>query len=334
MKLTLSPDKLSWDRFAKKHPLGSFLVSWAWGDFQMNLGNKVWRLQIKEEDEVLSQGLIIKLGLGFGKYLLYSPHPLFINKELTASQQEKLLTLVLKELKELKKEAILVRFDPAETANDKLVASLYRSLGFKKSSKYLQPRYINVLPIDNKKKFALLHRMKPKTRYNLQLAERKGVTVRESHSPKDLETFLKLLKATSRRGKFKPHQKSYFRKQFEILSRQNMQSLFLAEYQNKILAAALVNFFGEKAYYTHGASADDLRNLMASYLLHWQIILSAQEKGCTVYELGGVNPNPNHPWAGITRFKEGFGGETRALLPTMELPLQNLWYRLYHTLRG
>jgi len=342
MQITPNPNQFSWDNFTQKHPGGSFLESWGWGDFQTNLGNKIWRFQVQENDQILGQGLIIKLALGFGKHILYSPHPLFINKRLTASQQEEALKLSLEKLKKLKNEGILIRFDPAEQSDDKIAASLYRSLGFKKSSKHLQPRYNNVLSlatsdgkgsIISKKPSALLYHMKPKTRYNIQLAQKRGVMVRESHSTEDLKIFLKLLKTTSRRGKFRTHSANYFEKQFKILTQQNIQTLFLAEYQGKPLAGALVNIFAGKAYYAHGASSDDLRNLMATYLLHWRIITSAIEKHCTSYNLGGVHPSPNHPWAGITRFKEGFGGNTIALLPALELPLQNLWFRLYRALK-
>jgi lipid II:glycine glycyltransferase (peptidoglycan interpeptide bridge formation enzyme) len=112
---------------------------------------------------------------------------------------------------------------------------------------------------------------------------------------------------------FTTHPKDYYYKQFEILSEAGMEDLVLAKKDKKIIAANLVGYYGDEAYYLHGAMDRDFRKLMAPHLLQWHSILFAKEKGCTRYNFWGVAPpnsTKNHPWRGFTRFKKGFSPDT------------------------
>src|SRR3989344_759010 len=140
------------------------------------------------------------------------------------------------------------------------------------------------------------------------LAQKHGVTLHISDQESDLEGFWQLLKQTSARDHFQPHPKEHYKKMLELLNPDGTLKLLLAIYDQQIVAAALVAFFGKTATYLHGASADLYREVMAPYLLHWEAILAAKQLGCRAYDFGGVNGqtchNPN--WVGMTKFKTGF----------------------------
>jgi lipid II:glycine glycyltransferase (peptidoglycan interpeptide bridge formation enzyme) len=159
--------------------------------------------------------------------------------------------------------------------------------------------------------------MKPKWRYNIGLAARKGVTVRRA-GEEGLDLFYRLLAETARRDGIAVHGVEYYRGLFELAREYGSGGalpapdlrLYLAECGGETLAAIVTLFRGNEAVYLYGASSDRMRNLMAPYALQWQAMEDAAAAGCTVYDLFGIPPNddPGHPMAGLYRFKTGFGG--------------------------
>jgi lipid II:glycine glycyltransferase (peptidoglycan interpeptide bridge formation enzyme) len=182
--------------------------------------------------------------------------------------------------------------------------------------------------------------MKPKTRYNIRLAEKKGVVVKEST---DVDSFYEMLAATSGKNTgYFPHEKSYYKALLAELGPKDMVKLFIAESDGQPLAAILVTFYGKTATYLHGGQNDKARNLMAPYLCQWAAIKEAKARGCESYDFWGVaeSDDPNDSWAGITRFKEGFGGQKVITPGSFDLVLRPFWYntltmlaRIKHSLR-
>ena len=179
----------------------------------------------------------------------------------------------------------------------------------------------------------LLAAMKQKTRYNIRTAMRHGVTVRRitNDELRITEEFLDVLKETAERDGFRTHAREYYKKLLqnnrhaELVSaspeipkpayRQGRQvrddgslsiELFCAFHNNQLLAGAIVVFFGQWAYYLHGASSSEHRDLMAPYLLHWEIMRQAKRRGCTKYDLWGAGEE----WPGVSKFKTGFAPAT------------------------
>lgn len=339
MKLLVNTglDRQSWDQFILQHPEGNLLQSWAWGDFQGSLGHPIWRFRVVDEkDETISQLLAIKLALGFGKFILYTPREILINRSAPAHTQHQAMELIVNKIKELGKTEglILWRTDPPLRAADTAALSIYKAFGFAKSKKEVQPRVNWVVKIDAKLN-NLLASMKPKTRYNIRLAERKGIRVIVSKNPDDIRIFNQLNRETAARDKFVPYPDSYYKKQLENLGRAGELELIIAYFENTPVAAILVSFFGPRATYLHGASSSEHREKMANHAVQWQAFAEAQKMGCATYDLGGIDLNDEHPgWAGITRFKQGFGGGAVEYVGTLELPLSPFWYRLYKLLRG
>jgi lipid II:glycine glycyltransferase (peptidoglycan interpeptide bridge formation enzyme) len=166
----------------------------------------------------------------------------------------------------------------------------------------------------------ILTAMKPKCRYNIGLAEKRGVVVCEQENSgackQDLEIFNQLLKETALRDGIAVHNIEYYRALFEEARRENSQTvptrlrLYTARHEGDDLAAIVALFRGKQATYLYGASSNIKRNLMAPYALQWKAIQDAKAFGCAVYDLFGIPPDesPDHPMAGLYRFKTGFGG--------------------------
>ncbi len=179
--------------------------------------------------------------------------------------------------------------------------------------------------------------MKPKTRYNIRLAGRKGINVRPSD---DLKSFYQVMQVTSQRMDFHVHSFDYYRRAYELFHPKGMCELLLAELDGRPLAAVMVFATSRQAYYLYGASSDEERNRKPTYPLQWEAIRWAKQRGCVEYDMWGV-PNEDEGtleaygderedglW-GVYRFKKGFGGTFRRTVPTMDRVYNPALYRLY-----
>ena len=181
----------------------------------------------------------------------------------------------------------------------------------------------------------LLHAMHEKTRYNLGLAQRKGVSVQEGKTNDDLEEFIKLLRLTESRQGFYSKYGDYYRLLWKTLRPSDMVTLLIANAPSvkEPIAAIMLFKFKDYLYYPYGGSDPKYREYMAPTLLHWEAIKYGKQLGCKTYDLWGSyknDPQENDPWWGIYRFKKGFGG-TEKSFPTYEIPFNMAWYHAYKT---
>ncbi len=276
----------------------NFLQSKKWEELQKAVGRKVWRI---------GETLVIQHDLPFKKNYLYSPRgPIglmdeFLNKVKEIAQKEK---------------SIFLKIEPDLNFNQNIS-------NFEKSDKEIQPSKTIVLNI-SKSEDELLGQMHSKTRYNIRLAQKKGIEIEESQN---IDSFIKLLKETARRDKFYLHPDDYYRKIFQNL---NGIKLFLAKRGNEIIAGNLVLFFNQEAIYLHGASDHNFRQYMAPYLLQWYSILEAKKNQLIRYDFYGIN---EIKWPGITRFKKGFGGKEINYSGSYNFVFSSFWYVLYNLIR-
>lgn len=206
-----------------------------------------------------------------------------------------------------------IRIEPQE---ESFLNALSQSMfTIKKAPLDVQPREILMMPLEDSPEH-LLAQMKPKTRYNIRLAEKKGITVRAIATDEEREQFLQLFAMTAKRKSISFHDQEYYRAFMEFFTEQKGQT-FVAVKDGRVLCGGMVVLFEETAYYVHGASSDEGRNLMAPHLLQWEQIQYARNNGCTQYDFGGVSQNiqlKGKDWGGITRFKKGFAPNTPPLL--------------------
>ena len=178
----------------------------------------------------------------------------------------------------------------------------------------MQPKETFVVDI-GKSEEELLAGMKPKVRYNVRLAEKKGVRVFRTTDEKYRKIFVDRVTRTADRKGIMPHPRSYYETMLATLLG-DTATLFVAEHEGDILGINLVIFFGDTAIYLHGGSADVKREYMAPFLLQWHAIREARRLGCVRYDFGGVRMGQesrnsgSDSWAGITRFKVGFSPTT------------------------
>ncbi|MRR22428.1 peptidoglycan bridge formation glycyltransferase FemA/FemB family protein [bacterium] len=204
----------------------------------------------------------------------------------------------------------------------------------------LRKAHSNILPSNTifldlrKDEASLLQSMKPKTKYNMGLSQRKGVKVIVAGTD-NLALWYTLYTETARRNGFYLHNIEYFRAVLTSTA-ENTQSpaevlLLIAEYEKEPLAAMFLVITGNRGTYLYGASSSRLRNLMATYALQWKAILLARERGCTEYDMFGIapNPDPDHPMYGLYRFKTGFGGEIRRSMGCWDYPLDSAAYNYF-----
>lgn len=313
-------DRQRWNELVVAQDGGSFLQSWEWGELQQELPIPFWRFVVEEDGKVAGVALVIKRELPLGKSWLYVPGGLMTPEH---------LTLTLSSLEERVKEAaaIFVRVDPRL-----LDFSFGRE--WKKAKREVQPKETLVMDL-SKSEEDLLASMHQKTRYNIRLAEKHGVQIRFSRDEKDLESFLQLAQAVSARSPFRYHAPEYYRAMRKALGSPPVQrassagaelEVAVAELNGQPLAVHLLISFGDTLTYVHGASSRSMREVMAPYLLQWAAARRAQLAGKRWYDFYGVGPQ----WPGITRFKEGFGGERRTYVGAHDYPLSPVWYFLYN----
>jgi lipid II:glycine glycyltransferase (peptidoglycan interpeptide bridge formation enzyme) len=180
--------------------------------------------------------------------------------------------------------------------------------------------------------------MKSKTRYNIRLSARKGVTVREG-SADDIPIFNRLMIDTGQRDSFGTHAPEYYRDAFQLFAPQNA-TLLIAEYEGRPLAASFITAFGKTGSYLYGASGNEERNRMPTYAVQWAAMRWAKERGCTQYDLWGIPDAEEEQleaeftergdglWP-IYRAKRGYGGRIQRTVGAADRVYNQRLYRLY-----
>jgi lipid II:glycine glycyltransferase (peptidoglycan interpeptide bridge formation enzyme) len=290
-----------WDEFISNCPEAHLLQTGAWGELKVGFGWEPVRLLVDNGDiRWGAQVLFRQLPLGLtlrAVFLKVEPDDYFINHDAWE-----------KELPE----------------------------GFHCSSHSIQPRRTIVVDLRGSED-DILSRMKQKTRYNIRLAARKGVSVRPSA---DVDVFFRLMQTTGERDQFGIHTLEYYQKAFNLFKSKGACELLLAEFEGEPLAVLMVFASGKRSWYLYGASASLHRELMPTYLLQWEAMKWARSVGCTEYDLWGVpdydqeileaefNKRSDGMW-GIYRFKRGFGGTVHRSIGVWDRVYKPFFYKLY-----
>ena len=193
----------------------------------------------------------------------------------------------------------------------------------------LQPSHTLITNLEPSEK-QLLANMHEKTRYNIRLAEKKGVQIEIGTAT--IDEVWRVFEMTSSRDEFRLHGKEYYRKMLQHTN----AFLAVAKHDGEILAANILIDFGKTRSYLHGASSNVKRNFMAPYLLQWELMKDAKIHGMKSYDWWGVAPvhaSSTHEWSGISRFKRGFGGEEVSYPGTFDVVLHPIKYKLYQFAR-
>ncbi|MDD5731463.1 MAG: peptidoglycan bridge formation glycyltransferase FemA/FemB family protein [Patescibacteria group bacterium] len=297
--------------------LSNLLQSVEWEEFEKALGHETFWID---------NALLIKNHLFEKKNYFYCPRgPFGLTKEFL----DKAIELGKKE------NSIFIRVEPIGCTTNEAQKCINQTTRENpaiqiKKTKDINPPSTLILDLTRSDQ-EILSEMKQKTRYNINLARKKGVEIEVTTDSEKAEIFYRIMKETTDRDGFSAHSLRHYKKQLEILGRKGIIKLYLAKYDNKYIAANMVSFFGNTVSYLHGASSNEYRNVMAPYLLQWEAILDSKEGGFAYYDFWGIAPDDNirHKWAGVTRFKKGFGGTQIDYPGTYDVVISKWGYFLY-----
>ena len=248
---------------------------------------------------------------------------------------------VLKQLSEgiqqlaKKYNAIVMRMEPDIVSSDETFRNIMIDLGYqikddaKNFREEIQPRYVFRLNTKNKTEEELFKNLHSKTRYNVRLATKKGVVIKEG-TRDDLKVFHKIMVTTGIRDGFITRPLSYFERMYDQMAPAHMK-LLMAYHEDKPISGVIVIMYGNKTWYLYGASSNEHRNLMPNYLLQWEMIKMAIARHDDMYDFRGVSGvvDESHPQYGLYRFKQGFGAEFTEFIGEIYIPFKPLTYKLY-----
>ena len=289
----------------------------AWGELKARFG---W-----EADNTASP-LMLYRRLPLGLRLAYVPR----GPKPTAAQLTALSTAARR------RGAFMLKLEPDVEDTPDAVADLL-ALGLQPSPHAIQPRRSIVIDLAGSAD-DVLARMKQKTRYNVRLAEKKGVTVRVGNLA-DLPLLYKMYAETSVRDGFVIRDENYYMTVWKLFMSEESSSLvthpsaipLIAEVDNEPVAAIFLFMFAERGYYVYGMSRDKHREKMPTYLLQWAAMKHAKAHGCLTYDLWGapdIFDESDSMW-GVYRFKEGLGGEVVRTLGAYDFAPNKFWYSMY-----
>ncbi len=359
-------DQSAWDTFLTAQPFRPFLQSWTMGDVYGDIGQLPVRLVAETNGEITGICFAHVVPAQRGRHLSIPYGPLFSyhHKPEEFRTMAKPLLDALKDMAAQHK-CTFIRMSPFLARSDQAAfKGMLRSAGTKvlrsplhllaeqvwylplttldawqlpPSHEMPMVRYTGGRPLSIRPADDLFRSFRSTTRNLIRRAEKEGVTIRASADPNaDLEQhFIRLHDETRKRHGFTPYTNEFFRSQVRRFGARDECTVYLAEYQGQVIASSVhMHAFGETSYH-HGASSDAFKKIPASYLLQWKAINDALQRGDQVYNFWGIAPlgqdakvsNAKHPFAGVTLFKTGFGGNLLELAECMDVPLA-LQYKL------
>lgn len=310
-----SKDRERFDQFVQSHPKGHFLQTWEWGLVKQGMGWEPLPMVLEEDGEIRASLLILKKRVPLpvlNTSIFYSPRGPVVDIDNPQLCQE-----LFEGAERLARQhrAIFLKIDPDVPITNQPFRHTLTKHNFRRNDTGLdfegvQPAFVFRLDITPEEE-QLLANMHGKTRYNIRLSAKKGVTIRAAYGKEELPVFYSILKETAERDRFLIRGYEYFELMWDQLVENGLAQIFLADFQGKVISGTLALKLGNKAWYLYGASSNEYRNVMPNYLIQWEMIRWARTQGCTLYDFRGVSGDldENNPLYGLYRFKKGFNGE-------------------------
>lgn len=319
----------------------------SWGKFQASKGKdwRFWIFGLFLGEKIVGGALVLRRSLPFGKCWMYIPKgPLL---EYGSTNSAKMVRILLEEVRRtgqrektvfLRVEPGLIKDGPSDLGEH--INFNWESFGFRPAHAHYQPEHTLIVDL-KPSETDILAQMKSKGRYNVKLAEKRNVKVllagKDRPKDKAVAEFHRLLRETTERDGFSGHPEKYYMDMLETLG-DDFVSIYLAQFEGKIIAGIVVTFYKNMAIYYFGASSSEYRNVMAPYLLQWEAMKEAKRRGIRWYDFLGTAPlvdsdsgfeyDEKHSWAGVTGFKLKFGGKKVDFYPGMELVMNRGFYWL------
>lgn len=338
-------DAKTWNATLALMPTAHVLQAWEWGDFKAETtGWEPQRVAFMQRGKAVALAQILTRREGPFKVMYVPKGPAldYTNADLRDA--------VLRELKRIaeRAHAIFIKIDPdvvtgvgipgepdaAEVPLGQQIAREWAAAGLVFSDEQVQFRNSQIVDL-RQDLDDIMAGMKSKTRYNVRLAARRGVTVRLGDMT-DLDLLYDLYAETARRDEFVIRPLEYYRKAWGAFMRAGLAQPIIAEHKGEALAHVIVFGFGKWAWYFYGASSAEERNRMPTYALQWEAIRWAKAQNMAIYDFWGAPDDfadENDPLAGVFRFKQGFGGTVVRRIGAWDYPASPRLYRLYRRVK-
>jgi lipid II:glycine glycyltransferase (peptidoglycan interpeptide bridge formation enzyme) len=309
-------DPSQWESFLDTQPFQIFVQSPSYAEFNTATGDDSFILGLYDNDKLIGGSVVITIHAKRGNffYLPYGP--------ILDYSQKAHLNKFTQDLKKLAKDKNLdfIRISPFIDETKENYSSVKKA-GYHKAPMHMIAETTWMLKLD-KDPEKLLKEMRQNHRNLIRRADRDGVTVESSTNLGDIKEMHNLLEETAKRHNFHAFPLSYLEEEFKAFNKHGQVKIYKAFHQGDLLAMAVMYFYKNSAIYRHGASNMLRPKVPSSYAIQWQAIQDAQKAGCQYYNFWGIAPEgaKKHPFKGITRFKQGFGGFQKDLLPAHDLP--------------
>lgn len=286
----------------------SYLQSEYWAAFKHRQG---W------DSHEVDGYLILQKKVPLGRCVLYAPEP----------DAGILKPEILAKINRIAKNcgAIFFKLELLEKYSDELKHK-FKEAGFRRSFEDLQPESRQWIDL-KVSEAEILAQMKSKGRYNIHLAERKGVQIAEMTNETGVDIFYELFQETAGRDDFTIRPRQYFA---DLIKLPHIV-LLVAKFEDKLLASLILTTYDQTSLYLYGASSNQYRNLMAPYLIQWEAMKRARAAGCETYDLLAIAPSDkeDHKWAGLRDFKQKFGGSEVHLIGAYDKVYVPFFYGIY-----
>lgn len=276
--------------FLQNNPKTNFMQSPEWARVKTEWKNEFITVEDENGNIKGTMSILLRKVPFINRHIMYAPRGFVCD----VHDKETLKELTIKAQEIAKKyRAFIFRLDPDVLQSDEEFKKIITELGYKTKKniknigQVLQPKYVFRLNVKDKTEEELLQSFESKTRYNIRLAGRKGVTVRQG-TRNDLKIFYDIMKTTGSRDDFFIRPLSYFQKIYDEMGEKHAR-IYIAEFEGEPIAATMPIYYGNKVWYLYGGSSNKHRNLMPNYLIQWEMIKWAIEEKCDWYDFRGVS---------------------------------------------
>lgn len=323
LKASEITDKNIWEAFNTSFEHTAFFQSWFWGNILLANGRKIKRIGFFENNNLVAIAQVEFVRAKRGRFIHVRQGPVILHwNSITLKKVLEHLATIAKVEK-----ASFIRISP-------LIEDSAFTAYLKKQSFVITPLRLQ----DGINRWVLsltpsipqiLSEMRKTTRYMIKKSQTMQIEIKKSEKREDYSMFESLYKETVVTKHFV--EQTLIKEEYESLLKEKKARLYFALLNEKTVAAAVIADYGNEAIYRHGATSLEGRKTPASYLLQWTAITDAKNRGCEVYDFWGIadTDNPNHPWHGLTLFKQGFGGKKISFIPPMDLPLSKTYWITY-----
>lgn len=303
---------------------GNFLHSFNWGQFHQNLGKSIERVGFYKGSHVAGLMLVVIEKAKRATYLTVPGGPLinWQDKAVVAAFKKAALEIAQKN------NCSFIRVRP-QLISDAKSRLIFPCLGFKNAPMHLHAELTRQINLE-KSEAELLAQMRKTTRGEIKKAVTSSIEVTASKDPSQILDFYKLQQETAKRQGFISFSQKFLEEQFKVFAADNQVMLYTATFKQKLLAQAIIIFYGYEADYHYGASAVVGRKFPGAYLIQWEAIKEAKKRGLRRYNLWGVAPEgqTNHRFYGVSVFKRGFGGDDVEYVHAQDLIINPLPYSI------